>query len=194
MNDAGRLYRDCLQALDDVTATLTPDELRRTVPATPEWDVRTVVAHLAGVSSDNVSGRLDGAPSPAWTARHVTERADATLPDLIAELRSREDTMAGLADQAPVPAMVWDIAVHLTDLYEALGRGMADAHLWEPVLDQAAERRIPGLPVADVDPYELFRALFSRRSRAQIRDMGLGDHVDAICIFGPRDDDQPRPT
>ena len=45
-----------------------------------------------------------------------------------------------------------------------------------------------------VPPYELFRALFSRRSRGQIA-AWAGDAVDPdqVCVFGARDDDQPVP-
>ena len=43
--------------------------------------------------------------------------------------------------------------------------------------------------------YELFRTLFSRRSRSQIASWA-GDALDPdeICVFGARDDDQPVPT
>lgn len=211
MSGAGDLYDECLGALSDLIVPLSPDELTSTVPASPQWNVRQVVAHLAGVSSDNVHQRMDGAPGADWTARHVAERAAMPVADLLAELRAHRDQMTQLADAATVPAMVWDISVHLSDLHESLGRGRPDPSLWEPVLEQAAAIRLADLPVTvlsgdrrwggagdevKVEPYELFRALFSRRSRSQIHEWGaaLGEHVDAICWFGPRDDDQPRPS
>jgi hypothetical protein len=52
-----------------------------------------------------------------------------------------------------------------------------------------------GVP-ADVDEYELFRALFSRRSRTQMQAWGLPlspEQLDELCFFGPREDDQPLP-
>ncbi len=48
----------------------------------------------------------------------------------------------------------------------------------------------------DVDDYELFRAVFSRRSRSQMQAWGLSrspEQLDGLCIFGPREDDQPVP-
>ncbi len=48
-----------------------------------------------------------------------------------------------------------------------------------------------------VPPYELFRACFSRRSRAQMQASGTGlsaEELDDLCIFGPREDDQPVPA
>ena len=52
-----------------------------------------------------------------------------------------------------------------------------------------------GVP-EEVDEYELFRAIFSRRSRRQMQAWGLPlspDQLDELCIFGPREDDQPVP-
>jgi hypothetical protein len=52
------------------------------------------------------------------------------------------------------------------------------------------------LPTIDASPYELVRAVFSRRSRAQIRawNPDLTDsQIESIGVFGTRDDDQPVP-
>ena len=49
-----------------------------------------------------------------------------------------------------------------------------------------------------VDPYELWRGVFSRRSRDQVRAWDWtgdpGPWVERIGVFGPRDDDQPLPA
>ena len=50
--------------------------------------------------------------------------------------------------------------------------------------------------VGGVPDYELFRAFFSRRSRTQMTGWGTTldpARLDGLCIFGPRDDDQPMP-
>lgn len=207
----GQLYRECLEALTALVSPLDAQDLRTPVPATPRWTVRTVVAHLAGGSRDVLSGRMDGAPGPDWTARHVAERAATPLSHLVGELRSQADRIADLVDEAAVPVVSWDISVHLADLHEALDRGVPDDDLWQPVLDQAAPGALADVPMLaragtrtwgsegpeiEVEPYELFRAVFSRRSRAQIREWAavLDDAVDRIGVFGSRDDDQPRPA
>jgi hypothetical protein len=49
----------------------------------------------------------------------------------------------------------------------------------------------------DVDDYELFRALFSRRSMAQLRAWNSGlseEELAGLGAFGPREDDQPIPS
>ncbi|NMO92573.1 maleylpyruvate isomerase family mycothiol-dependent enzyme [Actinomycetospora sp. TBRC 11914] len=70
--------------------------------------------------------------------------------------------------------------------------------------DDAGERRgASAAPAAQrstvtVDFYELYRGLHSRRSRAQMRgwqwDGSPEPWVDALPMFGPRDDEQPVPA
>lgn len=50
---------------------------------------------------------------------------------------------------------------------------------------------------ASVASYEFFRAIFSRRSRTQMQGWGTDlstEELDEVCIFGPREDDQPVPA
>ena len=41
------------------------------IPATPEWTVHDLVAHLGGITADIVSGNLDGVGTDTWTAAQV---------------------------------------------------------------------------------------------------------------------------
>jgi hypothetical protein len=138
---------------------------------------------------------MDGAPSPEWTARHVGERAGRSLDELVAELESHQDAVAEQAEESRFPALVFDIAVHHADLHEALGLGLMPERLWLPVAEAMAGRA--GALAGAVPPYELFRGVFSRRSRAQMREWGTelsADELDGVCVFGPREDDQPLPA
>lgn len=214
---AGQLYGQCLDDLITTVSTLDDEQLHTKVPATPRWDVRTVIAHLAGVGFDTLSGRLDGAAGPGWTARHVAERSASPLAHLLDELRSNQPRIAELADQLERAAMVWDISVHLTDVHEALGLPGPAESAWLPVLEDVAPSRLADLPVSvhadsqagprtwgrggqsvELSAYELFRALFSRRSMAQMRVWGRpaldDDSLAGLCVFGPREDDQPVPS
>jgi uncharacterized protein (TIGR03083 family) len=197
MTDWGALYRDNVAAVAALAGDLTEEQLSATVPGTPAWTVRDVLAHLAGGPSDAVTGRMDGAPGPEWTARHVGERHHLPVTELIAEMKSHQDAIAESTVDNPRPAIVWDIAVHHADLHEALGRPALAPELWEPVLATVAPMKFgaAGVP-EDVDGYELFRAIFSRRSRTQMQAWGLPlspEQLDELCIFGPREDDQPVP-
>jgi hypothetical protein len=164
---------------------------------------------MAGVPSDVITGRMDGAPSSEWTARAVDERAGLPVTDLVAELRDNTERLVEAVADSATPAPIWDIAVHHADLHEALGKKELSPQLWQPVLDGVAANMLGERPVTvrtgdgeygaggtelTVPSYELFRSLFSRRSRSQIGSWA-GDALnpDEICVFGARDDDQPVP-
>jgi uncharacterized protein (TIGR03083 family) len=195
MTDWGQLYRDHVEAIAALASTLTEQQLATTVPATPAWTVHEVLAHIAGGGNDAVTGRMDGAPTPDWTERHVGERRDRPVDQLVAELRSNQDAIVESVADNPRPAFVWDITVHHGDLHEALDLPRMPERLWRPVAEALA-RRSPELAAA-VPPYELFRAGFSRRSRSQMQAWGTdlsAEQLDEVCIFGPREDDQPVPA
>jgi hypothetical protein len=195
MTDWGQLYRDHVEAIGALAPTLTEEQLATTVPATPSWSVLEVLAHLAGGASDAVSGRMDGAPGAEWTERHVGERRDASVGELLAELRELQDGVVESVVDNPRPAFVWNIAVHHADLREALGLPALAERFWLPI-SESLSGRVPGA-AASVPAYELFRALFSRRSRAQMQAWGTdlsAEELDELCILGPREDDQPLPA
>jgi len=197
MSDWGDLYRANVAAITRLADDLDEQALATTVPGSPQWTVQDVLAHLAGGPADALAGRMDGAPGPEWTARHVAERRGRSAAELTEELRSRADAVAESTVDNPRPAIVWDVAVHHADLHEALDLGVPPEELWAPVLAAVAPMKFgaTALP-AEIDAYELFRALFSRRSRTQMQAWGLPlspDQLDDLCILGPRDDDQPVP-
>lgn len=197
MVDWAELYRANTDAVTALASELTPGQLAIRVPATPGWTVQQVLAHLAGSPTDALSGRMDGAPGPEWTARHVGERSERSTGELAAEIRGVVDDVVVTLEGNDRPALVWNLAVHHADLHEALGLGVPPEHMWHPVVEALR----PSLgehaaAYAAVPDYELFRAFFSRRSRAQTAAWGTGldqETLDGISIFGPRDDDQPVP-
>ena len=194
MTDWGDLYREHVAAVSALAPTLTEEQLATKVPGTPAWTVHEVLAHMAGTASDAVTDRMDGAPSPEWTARHVGERVALPVAELVAELQSHQDGIAESVVDNPRPALVWNLAVHHADLHEALGLPRMPERLWLPITEALAPR---AEALADaVPPYELFRGFFSRRSRAQMQAWGTdlsAEELDELCIFGPREDDQPVP-
>ena len=196
MTDWARLYRECNAEAIAVVESLGAEQLGQKVPATPEWTVLQLATHLAGEASDAVTGRMDGAPAPIWTARHVAEREGRTAAELTAEMRSTEAGVIEVVAGNERPALVWDRSVHLADLYEALGLGRPAEELWLPLYEAVGPWRLAGLPV-EAPPYELVRAVFSRRSRSQLRAANpelTDEQIASIGVFGTRDDDQPVPT
>jgi uncharacterized protein (TIGR03083 family) len=200
MTDWAQVYRANVDAVCALTEALDAEELSRVVPATPDWTVHDLLAHLAGTPADLLADRMEDAPSPAWTARQVDARAARSPADLVAELRSNVDGVVATLEGNERPAVVWDAAVHHADLHEALGKGGAPPeHMWRPVLEALAPRMLgeSADAVGEVPDYELFRAFFSRRSRTQMTGWGTAldpAMLDGLCIFGPREDDQPVPA
>lgn len=191
-----RLYRGTRERISVVARTLADDQLAAPVPACPLWTVRDLLGHLAGACADLVSGNVDGAPSPAWTAAHVAERADLSVTELVdewhetgteLERRIAAGEMHGFLPSHPYV----DSGTHEADLHGVLGCGRGDPALWSRVTTMLG--RTVGMQVGDTatltvrtpdagftagtgDPhttvdtetYELFRAVMGRRSQAQI--------------------------
>ena len=147
MTDWAQLYKDNVAAVTALATDLDDDELATTVPGSPAWTVRDVIAHMAGVPMDVITGRMDGAPSPEWTARAVDERAGLQVADLVTEIRDNTDRLVEAVADSPAPAPIWDIAVHHADLHEALGKKELPPALWQPVLDGVAANMLGERPV-----------------------------------------------
>lgn len=140
--NAAWAYADGLRTLLALSTNLGPDQLAMVVPACPDWTVRDLLAHLAGVAEDAGAGRyfrgaVDAWRDPAlaaarerWTAGHVAERTDwdhekllRTLDDQGQHLINVLRTGQGPGSDGPAwlpAAPVADLAVHLHDLSEAL--------------------------------------------------------------------------
>lgn len=199
MADWGEVYRANIDAVTALAETLSNEQLSLRVPATPEWTVHDVLAHIAGGPADLLADRMDDAPTPKWTERHVDERAARSPADLVAEMRGNVDAVVATLEGNDRPAIVWDCTVHHADLHEALGKGAPPERMWRPVLEAIGPRMLgeTSSEVSTVPAYELFRAFFSRRSRTQMAGWGTSldsAALDGLCVFGPRDDDQPAPA
>ncbi|TIC83920.1 hypothetical protein E8D34_15325 [Nocardioides sp. GY 10113] len=209
MTDWGAVYAANATALEHSAPGWDEDVLATRVPASPEWTVLDVLRHLAASGTDAANGQMADAGSPAWTARHLASRADRSVAELLEEIAGNVGPLADQAEDTPTPAMVWDIAVHHADLHEALGLGRLPERMWLPIVRAAAPRFLAEQPVTirsgdtsygaggpelAIEPYELFRVLFSRRSVGQIA-AWAGDALDpaTLGVFGPREDDQPVP-
>lgn len=189
------MYEEARQRIIDVVGTLTDGQLRQIVPATPAWSVTELLAHLVGGAVDVCRGRLDGAPDGKWTERHVTERRDRDVSELILEWDEISAQMSVLlrGTKKLEPNMVGDIICHEADLYEALNLPRADRKHWDLVLEvlmRSLTRRyadgelvtvrdesgrewrigVDGVSTIEVKVlgYELLRSLLGRRSRREI--------------------------
>jgi uncharacterized protein (TIGR03083 family) len=194
--DVALVYRETREHLLDLARTMEDAQARRDVPALPGWTVKDAYAHLAGLCGDILGDNMEGAGSPAWTARQVADRSGRTLAEIAAEWSERgPDLDEWIADRDEPPMFIaYDAWNHEQDILGALGqRGERDD---ERVQDLAAAalasfndrfiaEGVPALRIVGdgvecvlgegepeatlhIDDYELMRVLFGRRSLRQI--------------------------
>lgn len=96
--DCAGLYRDKRRALMAFARTLGEQQLNTMVPATPEWRVRDVLAHLIGINADLNAGRLSAAVPGEWTRAQVETRRNLSL-----EERGDVDSVLPLVSRYPLP-------------------------------------------------------------------------------------------
>ncbi|MET9708332.1 maleylpyruvate isomerase N-terminal domain-containing protein [Streptomyces griseus] len=188
------LYRESLLRIEALVGPLDEERLGLTVPACPLWRVSDLVAHLAGVAHDFTTGRLDGKPGPMWTRRHVRERSRRGVRENLGELRRLTPAVEELLSrEQPEITLLHDIVQHEADLRGCLpGTPAVPTAVWELLLDDLCgtasawvsgpgplllrsggrEWKIPGgeahPTTLDAPGHDLWRAIFGRRSTAQM--------------------------
>lgn len=195
VDDLGVSYRQAREGVAELIRSLSPDQLTRPVPACPGWTVHDVVAHMTGVASDVITGRLAGIPDESQTAAQVADRAGTPTSVVLREWErsaSQLEALLSKGGRSNLPPVV-DVVVHEQDIRGALGLpGNRDTplidlvtapvvRLWESKIDSAGlapaaivdgQRLLYGSPEAPVrmqtSRFELFRAAYGRRSRSQI--------------------------
>lgn len=213
MIDAGLTYERCRQALVGDLQGCSADELATPVPATPAWRVHDVLAHVVGLATALNAQHLpapDDEGGTAWAAAQVAERAERTVADLVAEWDGEapafEDGLRLFGIETG-RHFVADLAIHLADVRQALGRPAAldpeamvlavdhyvafldeqlRADRWG-VLEVVAGDRThraggddgPVRARLEAPPFDVLRAIAARRSAAQLRAMAWSGDVDA---------------
>ncbi|MDP9067424.1 MAG: maleylpyruvate isomerase family mycothiol-dependent enzyme [Actinomycetota bacterium] len=143
MAEVADLYK---QLRDDISALVTglePQALEMSVPATPGWSVKDIVAHLAADATYVINGDFPAQFFQAfgeadavavlndWTGRHVEERKSHSLEQLLQEWNASGDQLiAMMRGETPWPdgsfmfadrALLTDATVHQQDIFGALG-------------------------------------------------------------------------
>lgn len=194
MGDVGTAYAGCRARINELVGDLDAHQATAGVPTCPRWSVHDVVAHLTGVVSDALDGRLDGVATDRWTAAQVDARRARTMAELLAEWNSRAPTFEDLLDAIGEPGRqaVGDAVTHEHDIRAALGASGARASdavqigfdFVARMFVAAATGRgfslsvttIDGLEFGDPgagvvltgDAFELLRAMTGRRSVEQL--------------------------
>jgi hypothetical protein len=181
-------YRALRERVSVLVRRADPAALDAVAPATPEWRVRDVLAHMAGVNTDILSGTLDGVASHAWTSAQVATRRDWSIEQMLAEW---SESAAAVEANAPLlgPAVgqwLLDACTHEHDVRQALGApGARDSGAVEIGFEWGADRLTADLCLhteagtkdvgsgehrtgVHTSRFELLRAMTGRRSAAQI--------------------------
>jgi uncharacterized protein (TIGR03083 family) len=186
-------YARLRNRVTDLVAGAAPASLDAPAPATPEWRVRDVLAHMVGVADDIVNDRRDGIASDAWTAAQVERRRDIPVADLLADWERWGAGFEQLLAAGPMEIVgqaLFDAVTHEHDVRHALARpGARDSDAmdlaWEwlvairpaaggPTMrfltEKGEEVSGPGEPVVTLRAprFEVIRATTGRRTEAEI--------------------------
>lgn len=198
MHDYAAIYETTRLRIVDLARSLSPDELGRRCPATPDWTAKDLLAHMVGIAADVSSGNIEGTGSAPWTERQVAIRRERSVNEVLAEWDELAPTIGQGLNFMPRTAaslFLGDLVTHEHDLRGGVGRpGARDSEAVEVALDTYAfrfRRRVEkeGLPPAVVSngetewrgegepaatvsgtSFELLRALTGRRTPAEIQE------------------------
>lgn len=213
MNDVTQAFGETRSRIIDIATSLDSTAAGAMVPACPAWTVRDLLAHVAGVSGDILTGNVAGAGSDEWTRAQIEARAAVPVVDLVAEIATKGGEVEGALEflhPAVAGAMLGDLVTHEHDLRGALGRpGARDSTGVNIALDSYVRffgRRIKdaGRPAVAVESdgrswvagagepgarvmaprFPLLRALTGRRTHDEIRAFSWdGDPEVYVSLF-----------
>jgi uncharacterized protein (TIGR03083 family) len=207
--DSAALYEQTRLALLDLVESLSDEQRRATVPASPAWSVQDVIAHVTGIAADLNTGHLPEVDPEVWTAEQVESRRGRTLHDLRtewdAEAPAFEDGLR-LFGYGVGSHFLGDLLQHLCDVRHAVGlpripdddtllvaldfyvdsfhETLLEAGVGSVVLTVDDQHWTLGtgdvVATWTTDRYECLRALGGRRDEAQIRRAHWTGDVDRI--------------
>ena len=187
------------QRVSELVADLDAQAAGVAVPATPDWSVHDLLAHMIGLDVDVVRGDEPDDHNATWTQRQVDERRGRGVTDLLAEWADVAPRVEQwMRENSARP--LGDVIIHEQDLRGALEvSGAQDT----PGLHAIRDRMVDGFgaavhgpltlqgrqgwswsssdsaagsgpdsgpgTVVTADDFDLARALMSRRSAAQLR-------------------------
>lgn len=194
--DLPAIYRESRERLLALAPSLSEAQLDTMTPTCPEWRVRDIYAHLAGLAAEVVEGRVEGRGSPERTAAQVATRSGRSIASICDEWRGLADRIEAAISSSGrfLTPLAIDIWTHEQDIANGAGveSGREGTGLFltmNAAWSMKAKLRAAGLPslrivagradwvIGDGEPaatvrlseYELARAVLGRRSVGQLR-------------------------
>ncbi len=207
--DLTRLYHETRERIGALLADVGDTGCAVPVATCPQWTVRDVVAHLAGVAEDWVTGRLTGPPTDEQTAAQIARFGDLGVAQILGRWADAASLLDHAAESTGTKPPLGDVVVHEHDVRAAVGRpGARDsAAVWcvSDLLLASLRSPVPlRVTVEDGDyrcgsdgaelrlhttRFEATRWRTGRRSRAQLAAMDWSHDptsvLDHLCLFGP---------
>jgi uncharacterized protein (TIGR03083 family) len=198
MGEYGDAYAEARRRIVELMRSLSDEELATPVPACPGWRTRDVLAHVVGIATDTLSGRIEGAGSDEYTSRQISERKDNSVEEMVTEWEEHAPAFEEMIDSihpAISGGIVGDLVTHEQDARGALNAvGGRDGGAFDLALESQVrffgrrikEAKLPTLEVragssrwvagkeevsgsVEADRFELLRALTGRRTHDQVR-------------------------
>jgi uncharacterized protein (TIGR03083 family) len=122
MDEVGEAYRGVRLRVGRLVADADAGTLERVAPATPDWTVHDVLGHIVGVTTDIVSGNLDGVGTDPWAAAQVERSRARSCDELLAEWDEHGPVVEEMAAQFGRAAgqLLSDATTHEHDVRGAL--------------------------------------------------------------------------
>lgn len=188
-------YSSTRARMADLAVSLSPGDLGRAVPACPLWTVFDLIAHVVSMPAAIGNGESPPGPVTDWLQGLVEARRDQSVGELTEEWLSLDGSIAAILN-GPGGVLFGDLAVHEHDLRGAVGaadHGALEVEVMLPrtlagfakPLRQAGLGAIavrhddrmwhshdaePGWTL-DVTPWEATRAINSRRTADELREL-----------------------
>src|SRR5438128_8980688 len=99
--DVGALYGQSRERVTALLRGVSDEEAKAPVPSCPDWSVHDVLAHLAGVCADVLSGNIGGVASDPWTAAQVDARRDRSVAEILSEWNELAPQVESFANNFP---------------------------------------------------------------------------------------------
>jgi hypothetical protein len=199
-----------------IAANIAARDLRRTVPACPSWTVFDLMAHVVSMPAAIARGESPPGTVTEWLQGLVEARRDQNVGELTEEWLSLDGAISAILN-GPGGVLFGDLAVHEHDLRGAVGAPDHDALEVEVMLPRtlagfAKPLRNAGLGtievrhdnrmwrshdsepgwMLDVSPWEAVRAVNSRRTADELRELPHGGDVEPYLAI--LDAHLPLPT
>ena len=123
MTDHVAAYRGIRDRVTQLTAPLADEAADRLAPATPEWRIRDLLAHLTGVEIDVLAGNLEGAGTDPWTEAQVAPRRHRSVEEVLTEWHESAaafDELIPAIPDSPRSQLIFDAMTHEFDIRGAL--------------------------------------------------------------------------